>query len=54
MSLEIKLLSFENKNLKKKIKFKDLYAKKQETVIEELEIKNKDLIERLLKHEQIF
>ena len=54
MSLEIKLLSFENKNLKKKIKFKDLYAKKQETVIEELEIKNKDLIEILLKHEQIF
>ena len=54
MSLEIKLLSFENKNLKKKIKFKDLYAKKQENIIEELETKNKDLLERLLKYEQIF
>ena len=54
MSLEIKLLSFENKNLKKKIKFKDLFANKQENIIEELEAKNKDLLERLLKYEQIF
>ena len=52
MSLEIKLLSFENKNLKKKLQIKDLFAKRQENIIEELQFKNKNLIEKLIKHER--
>ena len=50
--IEVKLLSFENKNYKKSLRYNRAYINKKENQLEFLKLENKELLDRLIKFEK--